>query len=242
MPGSWCCPHPSCKKVCCSPGGLTQHLNTRHKHHEKFGKRDKPLHRVHHPLLDGQANGFCDFITFSDNDPVAGTPCDRGGYDLKSGTAPPPQAADVPSDWMPFDSQVQFETADFLFKKAEMSQGDIDILMRLWASTTPDHHAPFENHQDMLAAIDSIQDGDAPWHNFTAKYSGIHPPANPPDWMVKEYTVYYRDPLVVIRNMISNPNFNGQFDYSPFEEFEGNLRQRSDVMSGDWVWEQAVCF
>lgn len=60
--------------------------------------------------------------------------------------------------------------------------------------------------------------------------------------MVKEYTVYYRNPLVVIRNMISNPNFNGQFDYSPFKEFEGNLRQRSDVMSGNWVWEQAVCF
>ena len=43
MPGNWQCPHPSCKKTCRSPGGLTQHLNTKHKHHEKFGMRDKPL-------------------------------------------------------------------------------------------------------------------------------------------------------------------------------------------------------
>ena len=121
-----------------------------------------------------------------------------------------------------------------------MSQGDIDILMRLWAATTADHQAPFENHHDMLATIDSIQDGDAPWLSFSAKYSGATPHLNPPDWMVKEYTVFYRDPLTVMRNMISNPSFNGQFDYSPYMEFEDELRRRSDVMSGDWAWEQAV--
>lgn len=147
---------------------------------------------------------------------------------------------DGASDWGPFNSQVQFETADFLFKKAEMSQGDINILMQLWASTTVDHCAPFENHQDMLSTIDSIQEGDAPWDSFSAKYSGTPPLTNPPDWMVKEYTVYYRNPLAVIRNMISNLAFDGQFDYSPFMEFEGESRQRSDVMSGDWAWEQAA--
>ena len=145
-------------------------------------------------------------------------------------------------DWGSFTSQVQFETADFLFKKAEMSQGDVDTLMRLWASTTADHCAPFENHQEMLAAIDSIQEGDAPWNSFSAKYSGVHPPAKSPDWMVKEYTVYYRDPLTVMRNMIANPAFDRQFDYSPYMEFEDGSRRRSDVMSGDWAWDQAVSF
>jgi len=173
---------------------------------------------------------------------VTGTPCDQEGYDLESGALPPSQTADGPSGWAPFDSQVQFETADFLFKKAEVSQGDVDILMQLWASTTVDHCAPFENHQHMLATIDAIKDGDAPWHSFSAKYSGVHPPKNPPDWMVKEYTVFYRDPLTVIRNMISNPTFNGQFDYAPYMEFEDESRQRSDVMSGDWAWEQAAGF
>lgn len=182
------------------------------------------------------------FFGTPDNASTTGTPCDREGYDLESGSLPPSQAAGGPPDWGPFDSQVQFEMADFLFKKAEMSQGDIDVLMRLWASTTADHHAPFENHQDMLTAIDSIQEGDAPWHSFSAKYSGLHPLVNPPNWMVKEYTVYYRDPLTVMRNVIANPAFNSQFDYAPYMEFEDESRQRSDVMSGDWVWEQAAGF
>lgn len=123
-----------------------------------------------------------------------------------------------------------------------MSQGNVDVLMHLWASTAADRRAPFENHQEMLTTIDSIQEGDAPWHSFSANYSGVHPPNNPPDWMVKEYTVYHRDPLAVIRNMISNPAFNGQFDYSPYMEFEDEYRRRSDVMSGDWAWQQAASF
>ena len=241
MVGVWCCPHPSCKKVCHSPGGLTQHLNTKHKHHEKFGKRDKPLRRMRHPLLDGQLETFVTWC-HNTNTLVIGTPCDQEGYDLENGAPPPSQITDALPDWGPFDSQVQFETTDFLFKKTEMSQGDVDILMRLWASTTMDHHAPFENHHDMLTTIDSIQDGDSPWHSFSAKYSRDPPRMNPPDWMIKEYTVYYHDPLTVIRNMISNPSFNGQFDYSPYMEFENDLWQWSDVMSGDWAWKQAVSF
>ena len=114
--------------------------------------------------------------------------------------------------------------------------------MRLWASTAADHCAPFENHHDMLAIIDSICDGDAPWSSFSAKYSGTAPRTNPPDWMIKEYTVFYRNPLTVIRNMISNPSFDGQFDYSPYMEFEDEHRRWTDVMSGDWVWKQAVGF
>jgi hypothetical protein len=137
---------------------------------------------------------------------------------------------------------VEFETADFLFKKVEMSQKDTDVLMRLWASTTADRRAPFKNHQDMLAAIDSIADGDVPWHSFSAKYSGTCPPTNPPDWMVKEYTVYYRNPLTVLRNMISNPGFDRQFDYSPYKESEDGAHKWSDVMSGNWAWERAVHF
>ena len=70
--------------------------------------------------------------------------------------------------------------ADFLFKKAEMSQGNVDILMELWASTTPDGQAPFQNHQ-MLVTIDGIDGGDISWQSFTAKYSGTKPPGNAPN-------------------------------------------------------------
>ena len=93
----------------------------------------------------------------------------------------------------------------------------------------------------MLAKVDAIDVGDVPWESFSAKYSGTVPPANPPDWMLKEYTVYFRDPLAVARNMISNPEFKNQFDYAPYREFEDGVRRWTDVMSGDWAWKQAVC-
>ena len=50
---SWPCPIPTCKKICRSPGGLTQHLNHKHHHNENFGKREKAIHRTLHPILDG---------------------------------------------------------------------------------------------------------------------------------------------------------------------------------------------
>jgi len=129
------------------------------------------------------------------------------GYDLEPGVALPNHSGSLQQDWSLFASQVQFKTTDFLFKKVEMSHGDVDTLMRLWATTTLDGCAPFSNHQEMLTAIDAIDVGDVPWQSFSATYSGMAPPVNPPDWMLKEYTVYFRDPLAVIRNMVSNPEF-----------------------------------
>jgi len=127
-----------------------------------------------------------------------------------------------------------------LFNKVEMSHRDIDTLMRLWAATTTGDCTPFSNHQEILVAINAIDIGDVPWQSFSAKYSETVPPTNPPDWMLKEYTVYFRDPLVVIRNMLSNPEFKNQFDYAPYREFEDGVHRWTDLMSGDWAWEQAV--
>ena len=162
------------------------------------------------------------------------------GYDLAPGTPPQDHPGGSQSDWSPFTSQAQFETAEFLFKKVEMSQADTDNLMRLWAATTPDGRTPFRNHQDMLTTINAIDLGDIPWQNFSAKYSGTIPPTDPPDWMLKDYTVHFRDPLSVVRSIISNPDFKNQFDYAPYREFENGKRHWTDVMSGDWVWNQAV--
>lgn len=174
------------------------------------------------------------------NHTITGTACDKDGYDIGPGTPPQDHTSNLQHDWSPFTSQVQFETADFLFKKAEMSQANIDTLMRLWAPTTSDGRPPFLNHQEMLTTIDAIDAGDVQWQSFLAKYHGNVPPTNPPDWMLKDYTVYFRDPLSVVRNIISNSDFKGQFDYAPYREFEDGKRRWTDVMSGNWAWKQAV--
>ena len=214
-------------------------MNLKHRHHADFGKHDTTIRRTHHPLLDG-AFFYMDLV-FLTNPTAIGTPCDSDGFDLGQGAQPETQPKETPpGSWSPFHSQVQFETADFLFKKAEMSQGNIDILMEPWATTNGDGQAPFQDHQEMLATIDAINNGDAPWQSFTASYSGTRPPKDPPDWMLKDYTVFFRDPLTVVRNIVSNPDFNGQFDYAPYTEFENEKQRLSDLMSGNWAWKQAV--
>jgi hypothetical protein len=112
--------------------------------------------------------------------------------------------------------------------------------MELWASTTADGRAPFHDHQEMVETIDAIHGGDTPWQSFTASYAGAKPPSNIPDWMLKEHTIFFRDPLAVVRNIISNPDFDGQFDYAPYTEFEDEKQRWTDLMSGKWAWKQAV--
>ena len=41
--------------------------------------------------------------------------------------------------------------------------------------------------------------------------------------------------------MLSNPDFNNEFDPAPYVELDGKgMRRRSDFMSGDFGWRQCV--
>lgn len=64
---------------------------------------------------------------------------------------------------------------------------------------------PFVDVDDMLATIDSIELGDAPWESFecTPDASG---PDSPP-WMKETYEVWFRDADRMADNMIANPDF-----------------------------------
>jgi len=124
-----------------------------------------------------------------------------------------------------------------------MPAAKVDELMDIWAATVAKHHEdpPFTDHQSLYAKIDSISLGHVPWQSFTCSYQGELPQVtNPPDWMKKRYDVWFRDPQQVIHNILSNPDFDGKFDYSPFQEFQDGKRQWCDFMSGDWSWNQAT--
>jgi hypothetical protein len=59
--------------------------------------------------------------------------------------------------------------------------------------------------------------------------------------MEAKYEVWFRDPLLVVRNMLANPDFDGEIDYAPFKEFnDDGKRGFQDFISGDWAWRQAV--
>ena len=77
---------------------------------------------------------------------------------------PPPQATAPQVDWSPFDSKVQFRLADLLYRRAELSTSNVDMLLELWAISMAkyDAPAPFRSYQEMHMIIDSSKLGDIP--------------------------------------------------------------------------------
>jgi hypothetical protein len=99
----------------------------------------------------------------------------------------------------------------------------------------------FQSHREMYWMIDSISLGNAPWQSFAVKYTGPLP-ENPPTWMTAEYDIWHCDPLTVLESQIGNPDFAGCIDYAPkVVTDEAGEQEVSDLMSGQWAWDQCVC-
>lgn len=158
---------------------------------------------------------------------------------------PPPRRPGVsPQDWTPFNDRIQFETGNFLYTHNQMSAGHIDTLLTLWAASLACHRdtPPFRLHADLYNTIDASPLGDVAWESFSLKYNGPLPRrGDVPSWMNSEFDVWFWDPQLLVKNLLSNPDFKNEFDYAPYHEYdkEGNHRFQ-DFMSGDWASKQAV--
>ncbi|KAG1787529.1 uncharacterized protein HD556DRAFT_1434418 [Suillus plorans] len=190
----------------------------------KFYGPGKQFYRNYHKGLDGR-------------------PCDENSVFLSPGTLPPPLVEHPADDWTPFWNRIEFEAAEFLFCKDQMSASHIDTLLDLWAATLAKHddHLPFANHRDLYQTIDSIPLGDVPWQNFAVKFCGDKLDVDIPPWMNGSYDVWFQDPCEVVRNMLANPMYADEMDYQPYCEYASatDERQWKDFMSADWAWDQA---
>ena len=162
------------------------------------------------------------------------------------GTPPPPHSSTAgPDDWTPYANRAEFEFAEFLFTENQMSGKHIDKLLNIWAATLVTHgdDPPFTNHEELYATIDATPVGDVPWGSFSVRYDGELPEGEIPSWMKSEHEVWFRDPHSLVHNLLSNPDFDKEFDYAPLQEYdsEGNHHYQN-FMSGNWAWKQAVCF
>ena len=128
-----------------------------------------------------------------------------------------------------------------------MSAGHIDDLLQIWATSLLKHgeDPPFKDHRDMYKKIDDIKKGDVPWKEFSIIYTGEKKPVKDkiPTWMDDRYTIYYRDPHQVVKDMLKNPDFKDEIDFGPVKESntDGD-RLYGNFMSGNWAWRQAVSF
>lgn len=166
------------------------------------------------------------------------------GNELLPDTPPPPHNLDGgPHNWMPYDNRLQFEVADFLFRRNQMSAGDINFILGLWAASLAIHNdePPFSNTTYLYNTIDSTPLGDLAWESFSLQYNRTQPASNIPSWMQAEYDVWFRDPRTLVQNLLSNPDFKSDFDYAPFQEYTTDgVHHFRDFMSANWAWHQAV--
>jgi hypothetical protein len=144
---------------------------------------------------------------------------------------------------VPFQGRADFEFAELVYKKMQLSAGDLDLLLKNWTANCifqGGGSAPFQSAHHMQAVIDSIQVGDAPWEAFELRYSGALDDSSP-QWMRQSYTLYARNTRTVAHNMLSSADFRDKFDYTAFEERESSgQRTWSNFMSGTWAWRQSV--
>jgi hypothetical protein len=136
---------------------------------------------------------------------------------------------------------VQFKIADFLYRRVEMSAGNIDELFDIWAESTDNgEDPPFNSHEHVYETIDATRHGDAPWQCFAVSYNGeaSHPC---PSWQKGEWEVFYRNPDVVLTQMLENPDFDRQFDYAAYIGLDkAGKRCWSDFMSGNFAYRRSV--
>lgn len=198
-------------------------------------------HKKEHPHLTGMCSIYSDEMYGLLNRQVA-LPCDQAGNFLPPDTPPLPRTTAQQGDWSPFSNEVQFELADLLYRRAELSATSVEDLLELWArslsvSGTP---APFKSCREMHAFIDSSLLGDSPWQCLVSR----HPDGtdeHAPEWKRTSYEVWYRNPDAVVSAMLDNPDFRGQFDLRPYIDLDEDGRRRwSNVMSGNIAWRHSV--
>jgi len=169
--------------------------------------------------------------------------CDENGNDILPNMPPPPCNSDNGPDWMPYNSHLEFEVADFLFHWNQMSTRDINIMLGLWAASLAVHgdELPFSNATDMYNTIDSTPLGDLAWESFSLQYNRTQPVENVPSWMEAEYNIWFWDPCILVHNLLSNPDFKSDFNYASFQEHTTDgTHHFQDFMSRNWAWTQVV--
>ncbi|KAG1752758.1 hypothetical protein EDD22DRAFT_981647 [Suillus occidentalis] len=251
---------PGCKRIFKNKSGQTKHMRMLHprplRNHRTFHQaapapprspsperhnEDDALHLDENGPGDGFMpdpdieNGPGD--GFMPDPDTSGLKCNINGDFIDQNSPPPLRTDALPTDWVPYESRVAFETAEFLFTRNQMSAGQIDTLLDLWAATLIqyDDSPPFASHRDLYDTIDSTPLGDVAWESFSMSYKGVKPAENVPPWMKATYEVWFRDPRLLIHNILANPDFDGEIEYTPYRDYDDNNQRCFKNFSPDKI-------
>ncbi|KAF8258727.1 hypothetical protein EI94DRAFT_1774111 [Lactarius quietus] len=248
------CWSPGCQHWFYNNSGLTKHMQAKHSiptlpwpEHPNFAPwlfdNIPPAEDFDAPLggdLPVKENG--EGFEWEHHALLCTTPCNETGEYLPQGTPLSPPPIWSPNDWAPYHDCMDFELTEFLYTKVQMLGKSIDTLSQLWCASLinhgihPDDINLFKQNNSLLATINATPVGDVPWEGFSMSYDSPRP-LNTPEWMTTTHNVWFHNPQQLMHNLLANWDFDGEFDYKPFQEFD---TQRGDIerMSGGWAWKE----
>lgn len=251
MVGSFPCLY--CSKVCRSAGGLTQHQNAHHPvlSPDSDSGSDARTTTIYHSKLNGTFTSHVLCVPEAHMSPSSpARPVDQDGKFLPPHMKPMPrQKLDPSHPYDAFPDRLAFDWAHYHFIECASSKAKINRGLDLWLAAkvqatgnTNCAGLPWASADEMYATIDEIQAGNAPFHLVEFRYDGPLP-KNPPAWMMQTYELHVRDVRDSIRIMLDTPAFESQFNPTPYRQFYTKSRDRvwSNLLSGDWAWDEAVC-
>jgi hypothetical protein len=101
---------------------------------------------------------------------------------------------------------------------------------------------PWKNPKEMYDTIDSISIGGVGWTTHYLLYKGPQPTGTVPRWMQETYELNVRNILSLFEDQLASKEFDGQFEYTPYEEYNKNgSHVYTNLMSGNWASCQVVC-
>ncbi len=149
--------------------------------------------------------------------------------------------------WAPFEDRLSFDWAQYHYVKLQSSERDINEGLDLWLASIIKNNSdsnssvPWNSAEELYDTIDSIQAGDTPWKTYKFTYNSPKPDGVVPQWMEQEYELNTCDVLAVVEQQLATSEFDGSFDYTPYQEFgPDGERMWSNLMSGHWAWKEAV--
>ncbi|KAI0739826.1 hypothetical protein C8Q80DRAFT_1222090 [Daedaleopsis nitida] len=230
-----------CQRTFSDRSGLTRHVNSAH--------RSRPQ-RSPAPSIGGQDDiqhtGPASQLPFDNLDPpVPLLPHLKQVVPLAKpvgSAAATTTRAHPSSSYYPFRSRAHFELADYLYRREQMSSKKINELMQILACFFNKGQAPpFAGHADLYNHIQLIEHGEPDREHFSIVHNDPVAGARAvPSWKIKEYTVFFCDPCLVLHNQMANPDFKNYTDYVPKRVYnEKGQWVYKDFASGDWVWTQA---
>ncbi|KAG1764199.1 hypothetical protein EDD22DRAFT_979086 [Suillus occidentalis] len=238
------CPYPGCKHWLKNTSGLKSHQSAMHSYSfTHSGQAPHSRHASVQEVEDEEALRLTkDEECWELKHGLIRDYHENGNF-LNPGTPPPPYTTKSPDDWTPYCNRLEFEAAEFLYTKNQMSAHQIDKILYHWGITLAVHHnnPPFADHKDLYDTIDATPLGDVAWESFSLEFSGEKPAEDCPLWMQQSYDVWFQDPHAIVQNMLANSDYVGEIDYTTYREFQEKDKKRhyKDFMSGDWAWNQS---